>query len=644
MRCTVPSKLRPQLFLAATLSVSVAAVPATDHELSPLVVTALKAELPPEDVKASFSIVTAEDIRAFNSKDVFEAIRRTTGVTVGANSSSIAGRKSIQIRGMDSSQVLMLVDGKRLTNTDSQIGHSNFQLNPVPMEAIERIEVIRGPMSSLYGSAGMAGVVNIVTKQASDAWYSSIDASVGTIDQGEGGDEYRVGFSTAGPLSQALGVKLSVETSEIEATPDKDGGDDTELEGNDIDAISTGLTYSFTPDHRLSLNVDQSREDRLLDEPYYEIERQLYALEYQGKIAGAKVDVKAYESASDNLYLSSSAPYYHYLTDRIYSVDIVKALSSTNQLIAGFEHRNEEYEKDYEDPERSDFNDGIHYWSLFAQDDISLLEGRLGVVLGLRYDNHERFGDELSPKVYVDYGLTPSNRLGFGYGHGFKAPTLTQSSDDYLARPHSRTQFIGNSDLKPETSNSYELTWKYDDGEMRAGAALFYNDITDLIDSTLIRGSGTSSDPSIYQYSNIHEAKTMGIELEIARPLSKSLDFAVNLTGLRTEDGEYDGKALTKRPELFGNLRLTHHYAPWNLRTTLNWEYIGEQYMAPDEEDPVPGYSLVDLTFLLALNKRLELRAGVTNIGDVRLADKSENFADAEERGRFYFAGVNLTF
>jgi outer membrane receptor for ferrienterochelin and colicins len=76
----------------------------------------------------------------------------------------------------------------------------------------------------------------------------------------------------------------------------------------------------------------------------------------------------------------------------------------------------------------------------------------------------------------------------------------------------------------------------------------------------------------------------------------------------------------------------------------LNWEYIGEQYMAPNEQEQVPGYSLVDLTFALALNELVELRAGITNLGDVRLADKSEDFGDAEERGRFYFAGVHLSF
>jgi outer membrane receptor for ferrienterochelin and colicin len=158
--------------LAASILLAINPVLAEEQSLDPLRISVTKVEMAPEYVQASFTIVTAEEIRQSGAKDVFVAIRRMTGVTVGANGSSRAGRKSIQICGMDSSHVLMLVDGKRLTNTDSQIGHSNFQLNAVPMDAIERIEIVRGPMSSLYGSAGMGGVVNIVTKKAGKSWRS----------------------------------------------------------------------------------------------------------------------------------------------------------------------------------------------------------------------------------------------------------------------------------------------------------------------------------------------------------------------------------------------------------------------------------------------------------------------------------------
>jgi outer membrane receptor for ferrienterochelin and colicins len=629
--------------LSAALLLAFNQTPAEELLLDPLSISFTKAEMAPEDVKASFSVVTAEEIRQSGAQDVFQAIRRTTGVTSGGGSSSIAGRKSILIRGMESSHVLMLVDGRRLTNTDSQIGHSNFQLNAIPMDAIERIEIVRGPMSSLYGSAGMAGVINIITKKAGKAWHSSVDLIVGTIDEGEGGDEYRASLSTSGPIGDAAGLRLVLETSDVEVTPDKDGVEDTEIEGKEIDSVSAGLFYDITDDHRVRFDLDRSNEDRIRDIPYYEIEKHQYALGYQGQLAGVEIDAKAYESYSENYLVDSRAPYRHYLTDQVFSVDLVKDLTPSNQLIAGIEYRKEDYEKEYDSPTQTGFMDDVDSTSLFVQDDIGLMEDQLGITLGARYDDHERFGGEFSPKLYLEYKVNPDQRIGFGYGHAFKAPTLTQNSDSYVAYHGTTRVFNGNSELKPETSDSYELVWEYDDGDNQLRSALFHNDITDLIDSTRLSGSGDSSDPYIYQYTNIHEAVTQGLELEFSRALTDSLFLAVNLTRMCTEDGEYDGKALKRRPELFGNLNLSHHYDPWGLYTTLNWEYIGKQYMQPDEEDQVPSYSLLDLTFSKEFSKLLELRGGIANIADTRLADKSDNFDQEEERGRFYFVGLRLS-
>jgi outer membrane receptor for ferrienterochelin and colicin len=499
-------------------------------------------------------------------------------------------------------------------------------------------------MSSLYGSAGMAGVVNIVTKQAGKSWRTSVDLMAGKIDKGEDGNEHKVGLITSGPIGDAVGLRLALETSEVEATPDKDGDEGVEIEGKEIDSISAGLFYDINSDHRLTLDLDHANEDRLREEPYYDIEKHQYAIGYQGEVAGASIDAKVYESYSDNYYVGSSLPYHHDLTDRVVSLDVVNNLSESNQLIAGVEHRKEAYKKDYDSPTGTDFEADVGYTSFFVQDDFGLLDDRFGITLGARYDDHENFGGELSPKVYFEYEVNESHRIGLGYGHGFKAPTVTQNSDDYVATHGSRRTFYGNSDLNPETSDNYELVWEFDDGSNQVRAALFYNDITDLIDSTLIGGSGVSGDPYIYQYTNINEAKTQGLELEFSRPLAQSLFLAFNLTRMQTEDGEYDGKALKQRPELFGNLSLTHHYRPWKLQSTLNLEYIGDQFMQVNEEAPVSGYSLVDLTFTKAVNKFLELRGGVSNIGDIRLADKSDNYDTEEERGRFYFVGMRLNF
>ncbi len=642
-----------KLLLASSILLALNPLHAAEQALDPIKVSVTKAEMAPEDVAASFSIVTAKEIRQSGAKDVMDAIRRTTGVSAGVNSSSISGRKAIQIRGMSSSHVLIMIDGKRLTNTDAQVGHSNFQLNALPIESVDHIEIVRGPMSSLYGSAGMAGVVNIVTKKAGEKWQSAVDLYAGELDNGNGGDESSLAFSTRGRIGEYLSVNLGVESSYTQPTEDKDGDLShgvliTEMEGKNLDTYNAGLVLKFNPQHQVSLDTNRADEHRnKAGSKYYDIENHIYSVGYKGHFGDLTVDAKAYESYSDDYFIPRS--YHHYLTDTVFTIDLIKSLSESSQLILGSELRREEYKKNYDDPTKTDFKGEADYTSVFVQNDLSFMDDRLGVTLGLRYDDHEKFGDEFSPKVYLDYEVNDEHRINLGYGHGFKAPTVTESSDDYHSYipfgggvGHS---FVGNSSLQPETSDSLELSWEYQSGSTHTRAALFYNDIEDLI---IARDTGTTEvvfpfTYDIHQYSNVSTAITQGLELEFSRPITDALEFAANYTYLDTEDGDNDDKQLPYRSHHSGNVLLTHHYVPWGLTTALNWEYIGSQYMDDAEDDKVPGYSLLDLTLSKKLTSIIELRAGVTNISDTRLKEKDDNF-DTEERGRFYFVGARMTF
>jgi len=639
--------LTPMALLASQFFVNM--IYASETQLEPLKVSVTKTAMAPEEVAASISIITAEEIRQSGATDLVDAVRRTAGVSIGANSSSISGRKVIIVRGMDSAQSLIMIDGKRVTNTDAQVGHSNFQLNWVPIESIEHIEVVRGPMSSLYGSSGMAGVINIVTKKPGETWQSAVDFFYGDIAKGKGGKEYLASLNTRGAINEHIGLKLTLEGSRTKATEDKDGDTDrkgviiTEMEGLKIGNIDAGLVFNLNPEHKINLDVVSGIEERhRVESQYYDIKKHLYSLGYQGKFGDLDVDIKAYESYSDN-YIEDYN-YHHYLTDQAFTADFIKPLSETNQLIFGFEKRVEEYDKDYDDSSKTGFQNEIDYNSVFVQDFQSFLDDKLGLTLGLRYDKHENFGSELSPKLYLDYSLNHSQRLSAGYGHGFKAPTVTQSSDNYSSTIfHAGNVFIGNSDLKPEQSDSFEISWSYNKADTKARATLFYNDITDLIDTKLTGETQPITGFRIFKYSNVSEAKTQGLELEFSRPLGNGFNFDANYTFLDSKDGDNDSKQLKNRSRHTANLLLSHFYTPWNLTTSLNWEYIGSQYLGDGETERVPSYSLLDLTFTKDITKTIEVRGGITNIGDVRLKDKDDNF-DGEERGRFYYVGIRKTF
>lgn len=138
--------------------------------LEPTVVSATSTKRALKDVPASVAVITAEDLSRRPVRDLEDALRGSEGLQFNGIGMS---RRGISIRGMSSEHTLVLIDGKRISPSAGAIAHSDFDLGWVPVEAIERIEVVRGPMSSLYGSEALGGVVNVITRKATDTWLGS---------------------------------------------------------------------------------------------------------------------------------------------------------------------------------------------------------------------------------------------------------------------------------------------------------------------------------------------------------------------------------------------------------------------------------------------------------------------------------------
>lgn len=146
---------------------------AVDSESDTLVVTAAATEQNLKDAPASISVVTQQDLQrrpVNNLKDVLQDVPGVQLTNEGDN------RKGVSIRGLDSSYTLILIDGKRVNSRNAVFRHNDFDLNWIPVDAIERIEVVRGPMSSLYGSDALGGVVNIITKKVGQQWTGTLSA------------------------------------------------------------------------------------------------------------------------------------------------------------------------------------------------------------------------------------------------------------------------------------------------------------------------------------------------------------------------------------------------------------------------------------------------------------------------------------
>lgn len=141
----------------------------TEVKMDRTVVTATRTEVSLKDAPGAISVITADEIKDMPVDDILDIIRETAGVSLIGR--GVGGRTVISIRGLESRQTLMMVDGKRIAASDPVFGHSDFEQNWLPIEAIERIEVARGPLSALYGSEAMGGVINIITKATTNTGY-----------------------------------------------------------------------------------------------------------------------------------------------------------------------------------------------------------------------------------------------------------------------------------------------------------------------------------------------------------------------------------------------------------------------------------------------------------------------------------------
>lgn len=170
------------------------------------VVTATSYEKKLSDAPASVSVITAEQLETMPYNNLSDALVNTVGVNIADIGQ---GRKGIEIRGMDTSQTLILIDGRRTSRASDLMGHANVELQNIPVSNIERIEVIKGPMSALYGSDALGGVVNVITKPITNEWQSVVSTHGGTA-VSDGGNRFNGEVQTSGALIQdKLFMKLA---------------------------------------------------------------------------------------------------------------------------------------------------------------------------------------------------------------------------------------------------------------------------------------------------------------------------------------------------------------------------------------------------------------------------------------------------
>ncbi len=614
-----------------------------DFELDAYVVTATRTLQPYRTAPATVSLVSSEMLDLTPSPDLLSALQNLAGFSLQGR--GIGGRKVFTLRGMESRHSLILVDGRRISATDEIVGHSDFQYSWVPVSAIDRIEVVRGPMSALYGSEAMGGVINIITRAVPDKWEGEVSGLAGVREDGRGGDEQVISANFAGPLGENLGLRLSAIYHFLDDTPFADQPELSELEGTESTGINSLLTWRASENHRVEFIFDrlddrrfrfaQSRGRPPIYEGTYEIDEQQVGLRWRPQFAEWSGQWGAYESKTDVVNfrthgVSPTVP--QFLRDRVMDFDFNRNLGEDHTFIFGGELREEQLT-------HRAFSAGVgsaDHNSFFLQDQWQATK-ELGLTGAIRYDSHSFFDAEVSPRLYLVWSASDKMVFKAGYGHGFKAPTLKQISPEYrFDGPHS---FLGNEDVRPESSDSWELSADWQPNQTFGWRSTFFNtDVKDLIDLKCIENCGARRG-RVYEYFNLESAEMLGLETEIIWDPVDNLGLRLNHTWLDAED-KTSGLPLPERPKHQFNFSIRRDLVEDQFSLFLSGEFVGKQFY---DDDELPAYNLYHANLRWEISDSVTAVLSARNLGDTDLLTKSDLFGYAL-RGRSYSALIKYRF
>ncbi|STW87880.1 colicin I receptor [Klebsiella pneumoniae] len=651
-------------FIRAGLSASVVslAFPAlADVNEETLVVTASATEQNVKDAPASISVITQQDLQRKPVQNLKDVLRDVPGVQLTNEGDN---RKGVSIRGLSSSYTLILVDGKRVNSRNAVFRHNDFDLNWIPVDAIERIEVVRGPMSSLYGSDALGGVVNIITKKIGQKWTGTLSADTTIQEHRDRGDTYNGQFFTSGPLIDGvLGMKaygsLAKRAKDDPQSSSNATGETPRIEG--FTSRDGNVEFAWTPNenHDFTAGYGFDRQDRDSDSlDRNRLERENYSLSHNGRWDIGNSELKFYGEKVDNKNPGQSGT----ITSESNAIDgkYVLPLGMINQLVTfGGEWRHDKL-KDPVNLSSGGQSTSASQYALFIEDEWRIIEP-LALTTGIRMDDHQTYGDHWSPRAYLVYNATDTVTVKGGWATAFKAPSLLQLNPDWTTNScRGSCSIVGNPDLKPETSESFELGLYYRGEEgwlenVEGSITTFQNNVDDMND--VLRTSSASEAPGypnfvgwktvngkrvpIFRYFNVNKARIKGVETEVKIPFGDEWKLTVNYTYNDGRDLSNGGdKPLQTLP--FHTANGTLDWKPlddWSFYVTAN--YTGQQRAVSATGKTPGGYTLFDVGAAWQVTKNVKLRSGVQNVGDKDLSRDDYSYT---EEGRRYFMAVDYRF
>jgi len=571
------------LLVCSPLGLAHAAPPALLPD--PIIVTATRTPQKVADLLADVRVIDAEDIAEAGTQTLTELLQAKGGVEISANGGpgQVSG---VFIRGTNTNHVVVLIDGVRINSATT--GTNAFE--NIPLEQIERIEILRGPASSLYGADAIGGVIQIFTKRGGHR--TEVSAGAGTWRT----ERYSIGMSRDFDTTHLALQAAYHATQAFSATNERAGfsfnpDDDPYRNKN----LSVAVSHEWATEQEITGRALVSEGATHFDAGLGsdDVNRQrlsTYALESRNKVFNNWQSTLRVARGTDASTISGANPG-AFRTDQDQAGWQNDIAAAGGQIVAGLEYRREAVVSDtaYDKTSRIIRSEFAGYSASVAA---HLLQA------SVRHDDDSQFGDHNTGNLAYGYRVTPAWRLSAAAGNAFKAPSF---NDLYFPLSFG---FKGNPDLKPERATSYEGAIRYDAGDRHGGSTFYYTRIRDLI----------AIDPSFSTVINVNEARIRGA----------TLFYALDREGYRvraeiTREDATDAAThnqLVRRAKTFGTLSATGTWGAWRFGGELVGSGPRFDSVANTAASRMAGYALLYLHGSYALTAEVTVSAQWNNALD----------------------------
>lgn len=614
----------PTLALCPAVLAWVAAAPAcaAEAELDAVMVTATRSPMLARELLADVSLITRDEIVRSGAVGVADVLARQPGIEVSRNGGP-GTTTSVFVRGGNSQHTAVYVDGVRI---DTQSGSGGAAWESLPLDQIDRIEILRGPAAAVYGSDAIHGVIQLFTRRGAGPATPSLRVGAGSQGlrdvqasvRGSAGDQAALDYA----ISVSAQTRDGFDVQPLRLRTPSDGVRNPDRDGDDTRALSARLGWQLDARQRLEATLLASNVDAQYDDFSYNPSRPKDDLSrHRLRASGLSWIAQWTPSYTTRLSLSDSSEHYETTPSPYQTQTRLRGYGLHSEGRWGphrvgviLERREDQLDNSATGGQRTRSQNaiGLSYgW----------MRGAHNLQINARHDDDSGFGGHSTGNLAYGYQLTPQWRARAATGTAFRAPTLYQRFSAY-----------GVSDLQPETSRNAEAGLHYAQGRTALDAVLYRNTVRHMI--AFVSGAGPCASP-FGCYASVAQARYEGLTLSAADQWG-SVRVQASLDWQRPRDLDRD-KDLPRRARRHGTLKLDVPVGAWRLGAEL--QASGQRFDDAANQRVLPGYALLNLSASTTLGRGWTLLARLDNLTDQDY-QLARTYATA---GRSVYLGLSWT-